>query len=116
MGTISYMSPEQLEGNVAVGTDIYALGCVLFQMLTGELPYTGATEQVMMGHLLRPIPSIVERSQGQEIVGQPGRAPAGRRQARLAVSAHRGVEGGGHRSGRRLGQAVRIVEGFDHHD
>ncbi len=65
MGTISYMSPEQLEGNVAVGTDIYALGCVLFQMLTGELPYTGATEQVMMGHLLRPIPSIVERSQGQ---------------------------------------------------
>jgi serine/threonine protein kinase/tetratricopeptide (TPR) repeat protein len=65
MGTISYMSPEQLEGNVAVGTDIYALGCVLFQMLTGELPYTGATEQVMMGHLLRPIPSIIERSQGQ---------------------------------------------------
>lgn len=65
MGTISYMSPEQLEGNVTVGTDIYALGCVLFQMLTGELPYMGATEQVMMGHLLRPIPSILERSQGQ---------------------------------------------------
>ncbi|MDB5080302.1 MAG: hypothetical protein JWP00_2226 [Chloroflexi bacterium] len=65
MGTISYMAPEQLEGNVGVGTDIYALGCVLFQMLTGELPYNGATEQVMMGHILRPIPSIIERSQGQ---------------------------------------------------
>jgi tetratricopeptide (TPR) repeat protein/tRNA A-37 threonylcarbamoyl transferase component Bud32 len=65
MGTLSYMAPEQLEGNVGVGTDIYALGCVLFQMLTGELPYNGATEQVMMGHILRPIPSIIERSQGQ---------------------------------------------------
>ncbi len=64
MGTLSYMAPEQLEGNIGFGTDIYALGCVLFQMLTGELPYTGATEQVMMGHIMRPIPSIVERSRG----------------------------------------------------
>ncbi len=65
MGTLSYMSPEQLDGNVGRGTDIYALGCVLFQVLTGQLPYTGPTEQVVMGHLTRPIPSIVERSQGQ---------------------------------------------------
>ncbi len=65
LGTLSYMSPEQLEGNVGISTDIYALGCVLFLMLTGQLPYVGPTEQVMMGHIMRPIPSIVERSQGQ---------------------------------------------------
>jgi serine/threonine-protein kinase len=65
MGTLSYMSPEQLGGNVGRSTDIYALGCVLFQMLTGQLPYTGPTEQVVMGHLIAPVPSIIERSQGQ---------------------------------------------------
>ena len=65
LGTISYMAPEQLEGSIGFGVDIYALGCVLFQMLTGELPYTGTTEAVMMGHVLKPIPSIIERSRGQ---------------------------------------------------
>ncbi len=64
MGTISYMAPEQLNGNVVTVTDIYALGCVLFLMLTGQLPYSGTTEQVITGHMLRPIPSITERIQG----------------------------------------------------
>jgi tRNA A-37 threonylcarbamoyl transferase component Bud32 len=65
IGTIYYMSPEQLQGNVGVATDIYALGCVLFQMLTGELPYNGTTEQIMRGHLLDQIPSVAARSRGQ---------------------------------------------------
>ncbi|HEX2912579.1 MAG TPA: serine hydrolase [Chloroflexia bacterium] len=65
LGTLSYMSPEQLGGNVGRATDIYALGCVLFQMLTGQLPYSGPTEQVVIAHLTAPVPSIAERSQGQ---------------------------------------------------
>src|SRR5438552_14847770 len=65
MGTLAYMAPEQLNGHVSRATDVYALGCVLFQMLTGQVPYTGPTEQVVMGHLSQPVPSIVERSQGQ---------------------------------------------------
>lgn len=64
MGTLSYMSPEQLNGVVGTTTDVYALGCVLFQMLTGQLPYSGTTEQVMMGHMMKPIPSIAEKAQG----------------------------------------------------
>lgn len=65
MGTLSYMSPEQLDGQVGLSTDVYALGCVLFQMLTGELPFTGSTQQVIMGHMSRPVPSVVERTAGR---------------------------------------------------
>ena len=41
------------------------LGCVLFQLLTGDVPYTGPAEQMFYGHVMAPIPSVVERSRGR---------------------------------------------------
>jgi len=54
LGTPHYMSPEQATGDQHVGpaTDVWALGCVLYEMLVGEPPYTGSTPQAILGRII----------------------------------------------------------------
>ncbi len=58
VGTPFYMSPEQATGDQVVGpaTDIYALGCVLFEMLVGDPPYGGSTAQAVLGKIIQGVP------------------------------------------------------------
>ncbi len=63
MGTPAYMSPEQIQGDREIDgrSDIYSLGVVLYQMLSGVVPFSGTTAaSVMMMHLVNPIPQILE--------------------------------------------------------
>lgn len=56
-GTPEYISPEQARGkNVTASADLYSLGCVLFEMLTGRLPFEGATTELILQHLREPPP------------------------------------------------------------
>jgi serine/threonine-protein kinase len=60
IGTPAYMSPEQIDGSRYLDgrTDIYSLGCVLFEMLVGEAPFRGNTlTAVIANRLSSPIPS-----------------------------------------------------------
>jgi serine/threonine-protein kinase len=61
VGTALYLSPEQLreERNLDQRTDIYALGCLLFEMLTGGPPYGGSSLKDVVTRILRaPVPSV----------------------------------------------------------
>jgi len=62
LGTAGYMAPEQIRGDSEIShkTDLYQLGCVMFQLLTGRLPFEGTSAVAMMhGHLKvePPVPS-----------------------------------------------------------
>jgi predicted Ser/Thr protein kinase len=60
LGTVDYAAPEQIEGgHVDARTDAYALGCVLYECLTGSPPFSQGTEHaVLHAHLVDPPPSI----------------------------------------------------------
>lgn len=63
IGTPAYMSPEQIQGEKDIDgrSDVYALGVLIFQMLTGQAPYKSDTPaKVMMMHILEPVPNITE--------------------------------------------------------
>lgn len=86
-GTPAYMSPEQVSGSRRVDrrTDIYSLGCVLYEMLGAEPPYTGPTPQAVIAKLLRePVPHVRALREGlpaaveQAVARALAKAPADR--------------------------------------
>ena len=59
-GTMSYMSPEQIRGEqVDARADIYSLGCMYYELLSGKMPYTGiSANDLLTKHLRASVPSL----------------------------------------------------------
>jgi len=59
MGTTQYMAPERIAGGMATpASDLYSLGIIIYECLTGMPPYDGGTAEVMAGHLYLPLPPL----------------------------------------------------------
>ncbi len=58
-GTPEYMPPEQARGApITSAADLYGLGCVLYEMVTGKLPFTGSTPDLVLKHLRETAPPL----------------------------------------------------------
>ena len=64
IGTVDYAAPEQIQGNPVDGrADVYSLGCLLYECLTGEVPFQRDSElAVLWGHVHEPPPRASERN------------------------------------------------------
>jgi hypothetical protein len=62
VGTVDYVAPEQIEGRaVDARADVYALGCILYQSLTGRVPYDRESDVAKMyAHLNEPPPAVTQ--------------------------------------------------------
>ena len=64
LGTFQYMAPEQLEGKEADGrTDIFAFGCVLYEMATGRKAFTGASQASLISSIMKEEPAAISAVQ-----------------------------------------------------
>ena len=119
LGTVHYVAPEQIRGDaVDHRADIYSLGCLLFECLTGSVPFPhSSVPAVLYAHLEAPIPTVSDLGMGlpaamDEVIGWAlAKSPADRpqRASELAQAAARALGGGEVRPAPTAGTTTRAT-------
>src|SRR5439155_21989872 len=112
VGTPLYMSPEQAAGDtIGPTSDLYSLGCVLYEMLAGEPPFTGKSPQAILArHAMEKVPSIrtvrntVPEEVEEAIFAAMAKAPADRPQTAAQFSELMGLPIGSTAARRAMGR------------
>ena len=55
-GSPAYMAPEQFYGEYSFNSDIYGVGVILYELITGERPFSGMPKELLAAHLSKPVP------------------------------------------------------------
>ncbi|MCI1975336.1 MAG: Stk1 family PASTA domain-containing Ser/Thr kinase [Limosilactobacillus sp.] len=95
MGSVHYLSPEQARGSIATKqSDIYSLGIILYELLTGEVPFEGETAvSIALKHFKENIPSVrdfnkdIPQSLENVVIKATAKDPADRYQSAAAMAA-----------------------------
>jgi serine/threonine-protein kinase len=109
VGTPAYMSPEQASGGAEdpdARTDVYSIGCVVYEMLAGEPPFTGATPQAILArksleavpslrHVRETVPPVVEGAVARALAKVPADRFATVRQLSEALAVTQPATGAG---------------------
>ncbi|MBP9085977.1 MAG: serine/threonine protein kinase [Kofleriaceae bacterium] len=91
-GTPEYLSPERIAGGAATqASDIYALGIVFFELLTGKLPFTGDVEEIFRQHREAEFPRVVDH--GAEYIDERADQIIARATAKKSSDRHPDVAG-----------------------
>lgn len=61
VGTVTYMAPEQMNGEPRPASDQYALAITVYEWITGKLPFKGTVTEIAIQHAVKPPPSLVEQ-------------------------------------------------------
>ena len=95
MGTLEYMSPEQAMGNpVDARSDLYSIGVIFYELLSGQCPFEGEAVRVLQQHVLEevpPLPLELAARLDPRIPGMVSRLLAKQREERFATAAELGA-------------------------
>ncbi len=128
-GTPEYLAPERIQGGPAtVASDLYALGIMLFELLTGKLPFTGKLDDVFQQQLEAPMPvasKMIDEpldERADEIIARATAKSPSDRHGDVAGFMYElrtlmnmlGMDGGRRRSGNATGEGSRERRELDH--